>query len=320
MKYATGAWVAGILGAAVEHRVFTLLESSAATTDELAGRARISRRGAQALLDGLLGLGLLHLQAGRYSNSEESSTFLVEGKRTYMGGFMKCEGLAMEQWMRFGKAVKSGEPQNLDFNAPAGFFEELVPAIAPLSMPAADTAARELNLAAAGAISILDVGGGSGIYSAMFLKANPRATATQIDFANVNKLARKYVAAYGVADRFSTRDGDFHATDFGIGKYDVVVYSHIAHQESPESNIEILKRIRAALKAGGSLVINDFVVEDDRSGPPFALVFHANMFVKTTAGATYRRADYRSWLNEAGLGEPRFVNTQGPSVLAIARK
>lgn len=320
MKYATGAWVAGILGAAVQHRVFTLLESASATTEDLATRAAISRRGAQALLDGLLGLGLIQLDRGHYSNSAEASTFLVEDKPTYMGGFMKCEGLAMEQWVKLGEAVRTGEPQSHSFDAPAGFFEDLVPAIAPLSMPAAEVAVKELKLANAGAISILDVGGGSGIYSAIFLKANRQAKSTQLDFPSINRLARQYVQKYGVAERFNTIDGDFHVTDLGKAAYDVVVYSHIAHQESPESNIDLFKRIRAALKPGGSLVINDFVVQDDRSGPPFALIFHANMFVKTKGGATYRAADYRAFLQQAGFGEPRFVNTPGPSSLVISRR
>lgn len=320
MKYATGAWVAGVLGAAVQHKVFTLIESAAATTGEIASRAGISLRGAQALCDALLGLGLVQLDGGRYSNAAESSTFLVEGKPTYMGGFMKCEGLAMDQWMKFPDAVKTGEPAPSDTDLSPEFFEELVPSIAPLSMPAAELAVRELNLAKAGPISILDVGGGSGIYSAIWLRANPQARSTQVDYPLVNRLARQYVGRYGVADRFRTIDGDFHVVDFGRDEHHVAVYSHIAHQESPEQNVKLLGRIRTALKPGGSLVINDFVLEDDRSGPPFALLFHANMFVKTHGGATYRAADYRNWLHEAGFGEPRFVNTPGPSTLVIARR
>jgi hypothetical protein len=46
------------------------------------------------------------------------------------------------------------------------------------------------------------------------------------------------------------------------------VYSHIAHQEGPQGNVAIFAKFRGAFKLGGTLVISDFVVDDDRSGHP----------------------------------------------------
>jgi methyltransferase family protein len=63
MQLATGGWVAGILGAAASHSLFTHLEAGANTADKLAAQAGISERGAQTLLDGLVGLGLVELRA-----------------------------------------------------------------------------------------------------------------------------------------------------------------------------------------------------------------------------------------------------------------
>jgi hypothetical protein len=62
MQLATGGWAAGILGAAASHSVFTHLEAGANTADKLAAQAGISERGAQTLLDGLVGLGLVELR------------------------------------------------------------------------------------------------------------------------------------------------------------------------------------------------------------------------------------------------------------------
>lgn len=320
MRIATGAWAAGVLGAAVQSRIFTCLENAPATVDELAAETGVSWRGARALLDALLALGLVTLQHGRYGNSVESSTFLVEGKPTYMGGFATCEGLAMEQWMRLGEVVKTGEPVQREAPMREEFFELLVPAIAPLSMPVAALCCTELGLAEAGSISILDIGGGSGVFSSIWLSANPKATSTQIDFANVNRIARDYVARAGVADRFRTVDGDFHTTDLGRAIHDVVVFSHIAHMESAEQNAQTLRRLHSALKPGGTLVINEFVLADDRSGPDFCLFFNANMLVKTQAGQVYREVDYRTWLRESGFGQVRFVGTPGPSTVIFATK
>jgi hypothetical protein len=45
-------------------------------------------------------------------------------------------------------------------------------------------------------------------------KANPQCRFTQLDWANVNRIARRHQEA-GIADRFETIDDDFHTADFG---------------------------------------------------------------------------------------------------------
>jgi SAM-dependent methyltransferase len=183
----------------------------------------------------------------------------------------------------------------------------------------ATIAADILRLAEAGEISILDVGGGSGIYSAIWLGLNPSARSTQVDWAPINSIARRLLAERGVADRFVSIDGDLHTTDFGTGTYDLAVYSHIAHQEGPEDNIAIFARLRTALKPRGTLIINDYVVDDDRSGPPFALTFAGEMLLKSKQGRTWRRADYLMWLAKAGFDDITFHPTPSPATLIFAR-
>jgi SAM-dependent methyltransferase len=197
-------------------------------------------------------------------------------------------------------------------------WEEIVKAIAAQSVPAAGIAAEVLGLADAGEISILDVGGGSGIYSRIWLKTNPAARATQLDWEPINEIARRLLDERGVGDRFSTVNGDFHTTDFGTAQYDVAVYSHIAHQEGPEDNVEVFTRLRQALKPGGALVVCDYVVDDDRGGPAFPLIFASEMLLKSKHGSTWRRADYREWLLKAGFEDVSF-HSAPPATVVVAR-
>src|ERR1019366_9229637 len=166
-------------------------------------------------------------------------------------------------------------------------------------------------------LSFLDVGGGSGIFSAVLLGANREAKATQGDCPPVNKIAHAFVAQFGVGERFHTVDGDIHTTDWGTG-HDVAIYSNIAHQESPAQNVEAFRKFRAALNVGGTLVVSDFVAKDDRSGPPHALLFHSQMLIASREGAAWREADYRAWLAEAGFKQVTFEPTQGASTLIYA--
>src|SRR5207244_1651846 len=105
---------------------------------------------------------------------------------------------------------------------------------------------------------------------------------------------------------------------FGTAEHDVAVYSHIAHQESPSQNTATFRKIRKALKPGGTLVISDFVVDDDRSGPPFSLIFRSTMLLRTKEGATWTRSNYQTWLKEAGFHNVSIEPTGTPATLVYA--
>jgi ubiquinone/menaquinone biosynthesis C-methylase UbiE len=320
MQVVTGGWATSILGAAAQHGIFTALEGNPADTETVAKKTGISVRGAQALLDGLTGLGFLTLSEGRYQNSPDASAFLVKGKPSYLGGIAEVFLQDFPTWQNLPEAAKTGLPsaRNTVEVADNPFWHLLVPAIAALSFPVAQMAAERLGVANAGAASWLDVGGGSGVWSAVWLGVNKQATGTQLDWPNVNKIGRGFVTNFGVADRFQTIDGDFHTTDFGTEKYDFAVYAHIAHQESPAGNVAIFRKFRKALKPGGTLVVNDFILNDDRTGHPFALLFASQMLVVTKDGFTYRQSDYREWLAEAGFKSVDIVPTPTPSTLVFA--
>jgi len=320
LRLINGYWVTGIIGVAATYSLFSHLDDGADTAAELAARAGISERGAQSLLDGLVSGGLVELHKGRYRNTPEASTYLVEGRPTSLSSFAKLKLKQMGALAGLPDVVRAGGPVTDPATEVADnpHWEEIVPAIAGQSVPAATIAAEVTGLAGAGEISILDVGGGSGIYSAIWLAANPAARSTQIDWAPINAIARRLLDARGVADRFTCIDGDFHSTDFGTAKYDVALYSHIAHQEGPADNVEVFTRLRRCLRPGGALVICDYVVDDDRGGPAFPLIFASEMLLKSKQGSTWRRADYHSWLMKAGFGEVSF-HPAPPATLIIAR-
>lgn len=321
LRLINGYWATGILGAAASHSLFTHLETGAATADELADRAGISQRGAQTLLDGLVGLGLVEVRDGRYRNTAEASAFLVEGRPTCLGSFARLKLAHMGDLTSLPEVVRAGGPvaQVTVEVADNPHWEALVQALAAQSVPTARIAAETLRVAEAGEISILDIGGGSGVYAATWLGINPAARATQLDWRPINAIARRLLAERGVADRFTCVDGDLHTTDFGTAAYDIAVYSHIAHQEGSEDNMAIFARIRNALKPGGTLVICDYVVDDDRSGPAFPLIFASEMLLKSRQGRTWRQADYRAWLGKAGFDDISFQPTPSPATLVYGR-
>jgi 2-polyprenyl-3-methyl-5-hydroxy-6-metoxy-1,4-benzoquinol methylase len=310
------------LGAAATHALFTHIEKGADTTEGVARAAGISVRGTQALLDAMVALELVIVTDGRYRNSPEASFYLVEGKPAYLGTHAKLVFSPFgRSFLTLPEVVKTGVS---DFDQTADvadnpFWEELVLAIVPLALPVTQAVIERLDFARMSAPAVLDIGGGSGIFSVALLGANQAATSRQIDWAAVNRIAERFVARHGVADRFNTVDGDFHTTDLGEGLYDVVIYSNVAHQESPADNTAMFRKVRAALKPGGVLVISDFVLDDDRTpNHPWTGIFHTFMLLQSKGGATWRQQDYRAWLSETGFQKVEFSPTMSPSTLVIA--
>ena len=321
MQMINGGWAAAVLGSAARYGICDVLEGGGATVEEVAQKCGISARGAQAVLDGLTGFGLLVHTGDRYQNSPEASMFLTRNKPSYLGGMAEVMTDGLTDWARLPESVRTGEPmaQETTDHADNQFFEKLVPAIAALSFPVAQMIAGRLGVGGAGAVRWLDVGGGSGVWSAVWLQANQAATAFQLDWAGVNRVAKAFVGRFGVADRFNTIDGDFHQVDFGDRTYDYAIYGHIAHQETPADNVAVFRKFRRALKPGGTLVVNDFILDDGRNGHPFAMLFASQMLLATKGGFTWRQSDYRTWLTEAGFTSVEIVPTGTPSTVVLAR-
>ena len=67
-------------------------------------------------------------------------------------------------------------------------------------------------------------------------------------------------------------------------------------------------------------MIQDFILEPDRTAPKWATLFALNMLVATQAGNTYTEAEYAAWLREAGFQDVRHVRLPGPSGLIVGTR
>jgi hypothetical protein len=122
---------------------------------------------------------------------------------------------------------------------------------------------------------------------------------------------------HGVADRLRTAAGDLMEADFGAG-HQVATIGHILHSEGRERSRQLLRRTFVALAPGGTVVISEFLPNDERTGPPTPLIFAVNMLVHTSAGDTFTFAEIAEWLREAGFANVRLLESPAPSPLILA--
>jgi len=166
---------------------------------------------------------------------------------------------------------------------------------------------------------MLDVGGGSGAYSIAFARANAQLRVDVLDLPTVLPIAQGHIEEAGLSDRITTRAGDLRKDDLGNG-YDLILLSAICHMLGVDANLGLLERCFAALSPGGRVIIQDFILEPDRTSPTWAALFALNMLVGTPDGSAYTGDEYLSWLRQVGFEDARHVRLPGPTDLVVGQR
>lgn len=292
----------------------------------LARRLKLDPRAVEILLDALTAVGYLRKRGLHYANAPIASLYLVRGRPGYMGDNLKYQEMIWDAWGDLRHSIgKGGAVRPLEYwlLRHKGFTQEYIKGMDNIARgPAAEIAA----LAAPSPDSrLLDVGAGPGTYSLAFLRANPAMRATLLDLPSTLKVTRRMLAGYPLlAARTRLKAGNYRDASFGRAEYDLVLLSHITHDESPEVNRRIIEESRRALKPGGRIIIHDFMLDRDRVQPVFGALFSVHMLAYTEGGRTYTAAEYAGWLRRAGFSRiaerPISVKSRNSSRILIGVK
>jgi ubiquinone/menaquinone biosynthesis C-methylase UbiE len=191
--------------------------------------------------------------------------------------------------------------------------------IAAMHWRGAQQAPVEMALLDLGGVTrMLDVGGGSGAYAMACVRARPGLEAVVFDLPEILPITRRYVEEAGLADRVTLVAGDLTTDDLGRD-FDLVLVSSIVHSFPLEENRRLVAKAARALRPGGQVVVRDFLMEEDRTGPLSSALFALNMLVGTEAGDTYTESEIRDWMEAAGLRDVRRIDTGAGASLVTGR-
>lgn len=288
-----------ILLTAFELGIFTLLGREGKSSAEVAAQLKTDQRATDRLMNALCALGFLEKEAGRFTNSAPALRFLVQGRPEYMTGLLHTVHL-WKTWSTLTEAVRLGKSVSVRHVNERGdeWLVAFIDAMHYRASRQAPAVVGQLDLH--GVSHVLDVGGGSGAYAMAFVRARRGLRATVFDLPNVIPLTRQYIQKEGMYDAIDTVAGDYLKDDLGKG-YDIVFLSAIIHSNSLEENRMLIRKCAKALNQQGRLVVQDFIMDDDRTGPASGAIFALNMLVGTDAGDTYTESEVRSFMEDAGL-------------------
>jgi len=288
-----------ILLTGFELDIFTNIDESGTTNNQIANNLHLDEHACERLMNALVSLGFLNKQNHLFFNAAESFTFLSKKSSDYLGGLMHSNQL-WNTWSKLTQVVKTGNSAH-----PAEINERgedwLTPFITAMHDRAKKQAPQQLaSIDLSGIKSILDIGGGSGAYSMEFVSKKFEIEATIFDLPNVVPITKKFLDKEGFSDKIKTHTGDYTKDDLPKG-FDLVFLSAIIHSNSLEINQDLIKKCFNSLNKNGKIVIQDWIMNNDRTQPISGAIFAINMLIGTEAGDCFTEQEVTEMLNASGF-------------------
>lgn len=318
-RMASGYRACQILLTANRLGLFEQLTEGPLSTENLSSRLEADHRGIRILCDALVAEGLLERRHDGYRNGPLVEQYLLRSSPVSRVHSLHHTAKLYERWGRLHAAVVHGQPvpdEQLD-PALVGNEEQFAKAMADVGRVSAAETSKVLDLA--GVRRLLDIGGGPAIYAIEFARRNPALEVVVFDSEATLTVAESNIRAAELEDRVTCRSGNALEDELG-GTYDLIFISNVVHIYSATTNRQLLGRCATALEPGGRLVIKDFLLDDDRLGPPGGAVFAVNMLVSTEGGDCYTVSEVNDWLAEHGLQFESLADVATKSRLLTSRK
>jgi ubiquinone/menaquinone biosynthesis C-methylase UbiE len=295
-----------------------LSENGAVRAEEVAEQFSWDRRGAEIFLNALCALGYFQKNDSKYFFSNRLEEQIDFTNNLLFQEWMLHEWRLLNRWIHLPEVLRTGTP----YREPEKKTEQqnhrnFILSMAHREQLNADSLLKVVDLS--GYQHLLDLGGGPGLFSIAFVKKYPQLQATVFDTPDTEAIALDFFNNSGIINRLKFAKGDFLIDDIG-SHYDVALLSSILHIYGPEQNVQLLRRVHASLVSGGKIIIRDFALNNNKTGPVIGSLFAVNMLINTERGNAYTYTEMRTWLKEAGFIKMRRTNLEGGILLLEASK
>jgi 2-polyprenyl-3-methyl-5-hydroxy-6-metoxy-1,4-benzoquinol methylase len=309
-----------VLLTAVELGIFTVIGIKSVTSSDVAKKIKTNVRATDKLMNALVALDFLQKRKDKFSNTLFSAKYLVVGKPEYMSGLMHSVNM-WYTWTTLTDCVKKGHtvckrPKMID-NRDKKWLDAFISAMHYRAFRQAPEIVKLIDLK--NIKKVLDIGGGSGAYAMSFADAGKNITATVFDLPNVLPITKRFIKQNGYAKKVDTLAGDYNTSNIPNG-YDLIFISAVVHINSYMGNARLIKKCANALSPGGMIVIQDHVMNDDRTSPAPGAMFALNMLVGTEEGDTYTEKEMKEWFSKAGIRFLKRIPVDIGNSLIIGKK
>ncbi|HUN35916.1 MAG TPA: methyltransferase [Trebonia sp.] len=303
MAITSAWWQLGALRALVDIGGLDELSAGPLATEELARRCGASPELLAKVLRSVAALGLIRTASpGAYELTDVGRA--LAGSSALAGVRFHCDP---EVWAAIGELPEALRAGTAPFVARHGNAYEYMASRPETAAAFYDLMGREFGPVAealASAIdfgelgTVVDVGGGEGGFITAILRAHPDARGILADLPLALPEAREKLAASGLASRCEVVACDFFTDPLPAGA-GVYLLAHIVHNFADEQATALLRAVRAAMPAGGKLVLVELVLPDD-DAPHWAKDLDIRM-MSFQPGGERTRPEYAALFTRAGF-------------------
>ena len=270
-------------------------------------------------LDACVALGLLDKDGENYRNSPQAETYLVPGSAFDISTFVRENREAYPAWSRLTDFIRSGKPEPPHVSPELDSTTAAVLAMHARALSIGRSVVRRLDLG--WRRKLLDVGGGSGTYSAMIALEFPQVHCTVLDRPEVVKIAAALLAQQGASKHVDTLEGDYHTTPFPEGN-DAVLFFGVLHAESVDSILNLLRRAADSLRPNGLVYVLDTMTDETHTLPVTSALSALHQALTTGDGFIFSYTELKHWMESFGLCDfnVEALPSPAPYWLAKARK
>ncbi|MBA4032186.1 MAG: methyltransferase [Planctomyces sp.] len=339
-----GNFATELLAAAVAHlQVFELLSKNALSFSDLRQSLALSDRAANVLVTGLCAMDLLKRKADdAIELTSLARNHLVAASPFDISGYI---GLAAQSpgTLALVERLKSDRPEGVSNSVGAAFIYKegsqsameqeasarfltlslagrawnVAPRLADVLPEAAPGAGSQSKVDGKAGRVVLDVAGGSGIYTMALLQKHPSWRGVVFDRPEVLRTTAELAHETGLTERIQLVPGDMWADPFPPA--DDILLSNVLHDWDRPECARLVSKAANRLETGGRLLIHDVLLDDDLQGPLSIALYSLALF-SLTEGRAYSQAEYRGWMAGAGLDFIDCLPTAAHGHLLMASK
>lgn len=326
-----GFWASKTLLTATKLELFTLLAHGKLSGQEIGNKLSLHERGLYDFLDALVALGFLKRtgikETSVYSNADDTDFFLDKNKPSYIGGLLEMSNNRLYPFWHFlEEGLKTGLPQNESKVGDKSLFDEIY---------ADQEKIREFLAAMGGAQignftvfantfdfsnskTLCDIGGAGAYLSVQVAMNHDHMHCISFDLPPVEPVATDNIKSLGLSESVSIQSGDFFKDEFP--KADIITMGNILHDWGSDDKKLLMKKAYDSLPPGGSLVVIENIIDNNRDTNAFGLLMSLNMLIETPDGFDFTAKDFHDWAMEIGYTDTSIIPLTGPSSAVVAIK
>jgi len=296
----------GAMVLALELGLFTLIDEGKGNISTIASALDLDTEMIERLVSACKAMDLVREVDGKLENFSDVSRYLVKSKPTYFGQYLIYQPISEYDGFKnlAQHFVKPTEPPPDKGNYEAMMEDadkarRFTEAGYNASLPLGHKLAKRFDFSKFS--RWLDVAGGSGCYAIAACEKNPGLKVTILDFPNVTAISREFITKHNLGDRIDTVNGNFFDAPFPD---DCDLISFITPLQGYNQNevIGILKKTYDALLPGGTCLVMDYMLNDDKDGPIDPVFLNlAGVTKGHYTGRVQSGPEYRAFFEEAGF-------------------